>query len=74
VFLAGTDTRLIRDGAEAAEHLADRPRGLALVRDRYDAAFRAEAARLGFTPRAVATITGLNYSRGQRLTLTLYAR
>jgi len=74
VFLAGTDTRLVRDGAEAAQHLADRPRGLALVRDRYDAAFRAEAERLGVTPRAVTTITGLNYSRGQRLRLTLYAR
>jgi 4-amino-4-deoxy-L-arabinose transferase-like glycosyltransferase len=74
VFLAGTDTRLVRDGIEAARHLAERPRGLALVRDRYDAAFRAEAARLGIAPRAVATVTGLNYSRGQRLTLTLYAR
>ncbi|WP_337876701.1 glycosyltransferase family 39 protein [Elioraea sp.] len=74
VFLAGTDTRLIRDGIEAARHLAERPRGLALVRDRYDAAFRVEAERLGFTPRPVATIEGLNYSRGERLTLTLYAR
>lgn len=74
VFLAGTDTRLVRDGAEAARHLAERPRGLALVRDRYDGVFRAEAERLGIVPRAVATIEGLNYSRGQRLRLTLYAR
>jgi 4-amino-4-deoxy-L-arabinose transferase-like glycosyltransferase len=74
VFLAGTDTRLVRGGVEAAQHLAERPRGLALVRDRYDAAFRAEAERLGLAPRAVTTITGFNYSRGQRLTLTLYAR
>ena len=74
VFLAGTDTRLVSGGAEAARHLADRPRGLALVRDRYQAAFLAEAERLGVTPRAVATIGGFNYSRGQRLTLVLYAR
>jgi 4-amino-4-deoxy-L-arabinose transferase-like glycosyltransferase len=74
VFLAGTDARLVRDGAEAARHLAERPRGLALVRERYDAAFRAEAERLGIAPRAVTTIRGLNYSRGERLTLTLYAR
>jgi 4-amino-4-deoxy-L-arabinose transferase-like glycosyltransferase len=74
VFLAGTDTRLLPNGAEAARHLADRPRGLVLVRDRYNAAFRDEATRLGIVPRPVATIAGLNYSRGQRLTLTLYAR
>jgi hypothetical protein len=74
VFLAGTDTRLIRNGAEAAQHLAERPRGLALVRERYQAAFMAEAARLGVTPRAVATIGGFNYSRGERLVLVLYAR
>jgi len=74
VFLAGTDTRLVRDGAAAARHLADRPRGLALVRERYQAGFMAEAARLGIAVRPVATLGGLNYSRGQRLTLVLYAR
>jgi 4-amino-4-deoxy-L-arabinose transferase-like glycosyltransferase len=74
VFLAGTDTRLVSGGAEAARHLADRPRGLALVRERYQAAFMAEAARLGFSPRVVATVRGFNYSRGQWLTLVLYAR
>jgi 4-amino-4-deoxy-L-arabinose transferase-like glycosyltransferase len=74
VFLAGTDTRLIANGVEAAAHLADRPRGLALVRDRYRDAFMAEASRRGISVRPVAVIEGLNYSRGQRLTLTLYAR
>jgi 4-amino-4-deoxy-L-arabinose transferase-like glycosyltransferase len=74
VFLAGTDTRLVAGGAEAARHLAERPRGLALVRERYQAAFMAEAARLGIAPRAVATVSGFNVSRGQRLTLVLYAR
>jgi hypothetical protein len=74
VFLAGTDTRLIANGAEAAAHLADRPRGLALVRDRYRDAFLAEATARGIAVRPVAVIEGLNYSRGQRLALTLYAR
>lgn len=74
VFLAGTDTRLIPNGQAAAQHLAERPRGLVLVRERYQPAFMAEAARLGISPRAVATIGGFNYSRGQRLTLVLYAR
>lgn len=74
VFLAGTDTRLVANGQEAAQHLAERPRGVALVRERYQAAFMAEAARLGIGVRAVGTVAGLNYSRGQRLTLVLYAR
>ncbi|MFQ3623227.1 MAG: glycosyl transferase, partial [Acetobacteraceae bacterium] len=74
VFLMGTDTRLLRSGADAARHLAERPAGLALVRDRDGATFRAEAERLGLSPRPVATITGFNYSRGQFLTLDLYAR
>jgi 4-amino-4-deoxy-L-arabinose transferase-like glycosyltransferase len=74
VFLAGTDTRLVSGGAEAAQHLAERPSGLALVRERYQAAFMAEAARAGLAVRAVATIPGFNYSRGERLTLVLYAR
>lgn len=74
VFLAGTDTRLVANGQEAAQHLADRPRGVALVRERYQAAFMAEAARLGIAVRAVGTVAGLNYSRGQRLTLVLYVR
>lgn len=67
-FLVGTDTRLVRDGAEAAGHLAAAPANLALVRDRYDAAFR-EAAPAA---RALARIEGFNYSRGQRLVLVLY--
>ncbi|MCC7427431.1 MAG: phospholipid carrier-dependent glycosyltransferase [Alphaproteobacteria bacterium] len=75
VFLAGTGTRLLPgQGREAAEHLAADARGLVLVRDRHEALFRAEAARLGVAPRPVARIAGFNYSRGQRLTLTLYAR
>ncbi|MCS6855656.1 MAG: glycosyltransferase family 39 protein, partial [Elioraea sp.] len=74
VFLLGTDVRLLRTGEEAARHLAERARGLALVRDRNEDAFRAEAERLGFQPRAVARVDGFNLSRGQFVSLGLYAR
>lgn len=74
VFLVGTDVRLLRGGEEAARHLAERPRGLALVRDRNEPAFRAEADRLGLAVREVARIDGFNLSRGQFVSLGLYAR
>ncbi len=74
VFLVGTDVRLLRGGEEAARHLAERTRGLALVRDRNEDAFRAEADRLGFSVREVARIDGFNLSRGQFVSLGLYAR
>jgi 4-amino-4-deoxy-L-arabinose transferase-like glycosyltransferase len=67
-FLLGTDTRLVRDGAEAAGFLAETPGGRALVRDRYDEAFRAIRPEA----RKLATIEGFNYSRGQRVRLFLY--
>jgi len=74
VFLVGTDVRLLRTGEEAAAHLAERPRGLALVRDRNEPAFRKEAERLGIAVREVARIDGFNLSRGQFVSLGVYAR
>jgi hypothetical protein len=68
-FLLGSDTRLVRDGAEAASFLAVTPGGRAVVRDRYDEAFRAARPQ----SRRLATIDGFNYSRGQRVRLFLYA-
>ena len=67
-FLLGTDTRLVRGGAEAAGFLAETPGGRALVRDRDDEAFRAARPEA----RLLATIEGFNYSRGQRVRLFLY--
>jgi hypothetical protein len=67
-FLVGTSTRLVPNGEAAAAHLGAAPGNLALVRDRYDAAFQAAAP----DARPLATIEGFNYSRGQRLVLRLY--
>jgi 4-amino-4-deoxy-L-arabinose transferase-like glycosyltransferase len=68
-FLAGTETRLLRDGAAAAEFLRATPDGRVLIRDRDAAAFHAALPGA----RAVGEVRGFNYSRGQRVRLTLYA-
>lgn len=69
VFALGTDTEL--DGPrEAAEAIADsRP---AIVEAREDAAFRAALKALGDRAEEVAKIEGLNYSRGDPMTLRVY--
>ena len=73
VFLLGTDLALT-NGAGAADHLAREGDGLALVEARFDAEFRAALAAHGLTVTRSAEIRGLNYSRGQEVTIAVYAR
>jgi hypothetical protein len=44
----------------------------AVVSDRDDAAFQAEAAALGMAVQAAGRVQGFNYSRGRPTGLTLY--
>ena len=70
VFLTGRDTELT-DAAGAARALAEgRP---AIVEARDADAFREAAARLGVTGRAVGVVNGHNYSKGDDVSLTVYA-
>ena len=70
VFLTGRDTELT-DAQGAAEALAEgRP---AIVEGRDADAFRAAAARLGVSGRAVGVVNGYNYSAGDEVSLTVYA-
>ena len=71
MFLAGTGTELARDGGDAARLLADGA-GAAIVASQDLAAFQAEAARLGLAVRPRGQMSGFNYSRGRRTTLTLF--
>jgi 4-amino-4-deoxy-L-arabinose transferase-like glycosyltransferase len=72
VFALGTHT--ILSGAKgAAEALADGRAKLALVEDREGPTFVVEAGRLGLHPRPLAVVEGVNYSRGQKTVLRLYA-
>jgi 4-amino-4-deoxy-L-arabinose transferase-like glycosyltransferase len=69
VFLLGTDLRLATpDGA--AMTLAGG--GEALVASGQDAAFRQALGARGLAAQPVGEVSGLDYSNGQRMTLTLY--
>lgn len=70
VFLLGTATRLT-NGADAAQHLAQHRRALAVVAQTERAAFDAKAATLGLTIEDFGHVDGLNYSRGKPVTLTV---
>ncbi|HST75735.1 MAG TPA: glycosyltransferase family 39 protein, partial [Acetobacteraceae bacterium] len=72
MFLAGTDTCWLSGGPDAARFLAAAPDRVAAVGDRDVAQFHAEAEKLDVAPRAFAAIPGFNYSRGRRVTLTLF--
>jgi 4-amino-4-deoxy-L-arabinose transferase-like glycosyltransferase len=72
VFAMGAGTRLLGDGPAAARFLAEGPGRVVAVGDRQEAAFREEAAAKGLTLRELGIVTGFNYSRGRRLTLSLF--
>jgi len=70
VFLTGRETELT-DAAGAARALAE---GRPVIVEAADAdAFSAAAADLGVTGRAVGVVEGHNYSRGDDVSLTVYA-
>lgn len=70
VFLTGRNTELT-DAAGAARALAEgRP---AIVEARDADAFREAAAERGVTGRAVGVVSGHNYSKGDNVSLTVYA-
>ena len=69
VFALGTATGL--GGAEdAAKAIVEgRP---AVVESREEAAFRQALANRGLVPRAAGAVSGLDYTNGDEMTLTLY--
>ncbi len=72
VFLAGTET-ILTDGAGAARHLLDDPKcAISAVDEREHAAFIASLPQGETSVSAVATVSGINYSKGRRTTVTLY--
>jgi len=71
VFRLGTTTRLAVDGAVAANTIADSG-GLALIEQRQGESFHRRLAALGAEARLLDTLTGLNYSRGRHVSLSLY--
>ena len=72
IFLLGTTTRPL-DAAGAARYLAATRDSRALVEARDDDAFRRALAALGRDPQAIGHVSGIDYSNGRHMTLTLYA-
>ncbi len=72
VFMLGTPT-LLTTADRAADHLTTARGALALIEGREDDAFRASLAARGWSPREIGKVSGLDYSNGRAMTLTLYA-
>ncbi len=70
VFLLGTGTRLVT-GARAADIAAGRG-GLALIEDRQRPAFLAKLVDLGASAQPLDQLSGINYSRGKPVHITIY--
>ena len=70
VFLLGTDT-LLSNGFGAADSGADRG-GVALIEDRQRPAFLARLAEREADADPVDELTGVDYSRGKKVHITLY--
>jgi 4-amino-4-deoxy-L-arabinose transferase-like glycosyltransferase len=73
MFLAGTRTIFAPNGAAAAEALLDGRASAASVARPDMASFLDEAARIGLGFHAFGTASGVNYSRGRKTELTLFA-
>ncbi len=71
VFLLGTAT-VLTDGEGAARHLLARPGAVAAVAASERDAFLRHLGRQGAVPEPLATVSGINYSKGKRLVLDLY--
>ncbi len=73
VFRAGTGTWLGPPN-ETAHILAKDKRAIAVIEQSYDSAFQQEAVDEHIAVQSIGTVSGLNYSTGRRIRLTLYAR
>ena len=69
----GTATRF-GSGPDAAKLLADNADGVAIVSDDQQADFTTAATGSGTAVTAIGTVSGFNYAKGKRVTLTLYRR
>ncbi len=70
IFMLGTNTMFVNPD-QAAAYVAAHS-ALALIEGREDAAFRASLAARGATAHAIGSVSGLDYSNGRSMVLTLY--
>jgi hypothetical protein len=73
VFQIGTKMKLAKNGADAADFLATTPNAVALIERSEEPSFRQRLTQqLLQIEQLGQPITGLNYSKGKEVTLTLY--
>ena len=71
VFLTDTSTQLTT-GRGAARLLKSTPQAVAIIEGRQLDAFQDEIAKIDVSTQRLETVTGLNYSRGEDVDLTLF--
>ncbi|MEQ8967815.1 MAG: glycosyltransferase family 39 protein [Azospirillaceae bacterium] len=74
VFWTGTDTVLSGGSGPAVDLIARDACAVAVIRETRLDTFRSALAERGVAIEAAATVEGFNYSKGDRLTLTLFRR
>jgi len=72
IFLAGTNTSVINDGAAVAELMKRDACHLGLVEKKHEEAFSAAFKKSAMRPEALAHFDGPNIGSGKRVKLTLY--
>jgi 4-amino-4-deoxy-L-arabinose transferase-like glycosyltransferase len=72
VFQVGTKVTLSPTGAQAADFITKHADARALVEERLDPEFQLTLRKLNVAAEALGNVKGLNYSRGDHLSLTLY--
>ena len=72
VFLVGTKISLVDKGSDAAEFLTKTPNSVALIEESKNAEFQQYLTQENFSAEAIGSVKGLNYSKGDPVSLTLY--
>jgi 4-amino-4-deoxy-L-arabinose transferase-like glycosyltransferase len=72
VFQVGTKITLAQNAADAADFLTKTPNSVALVEQRFDTEFHQRLTQQNFVAEPLGNVKGLNYSRGDQVSLTLY--
>ncbi len=72
VFLVGTKISLVDKGSDAADFLTKTPNSVALIEESKNAEFQQYLTQENFSAEAIGSVKGLNYSKGDPVSLTLY--
>lgn len=72
VFQVGTKMKLSKSASDAADFLTKTPNSVAMIEQRMDSEFHQRLASQNFVAEPLGKVSGINYSRGDPVVLTLY--